>query len=231
MAKYYRRYGKKTSRAGKRRTKRRTTTKISKNLISDSTQVMLKYVTQFTLDPATGAVAKKTISANVANNPEDASGHQPMGWDQWGQFYDKYVVLGSKCSVIFHTTTSTNAGQNIVAIRTRPALGTVTITGITDLLEQRGATYKPITNITAQGHARLSKTFSAKKVIGKNLDDAYGKVNTTSLTETLADQTNLIHYEVMLVPATSTQDPVAVFCTATISYIVKFLEPKQVASS
>lgn len=42
------------------------------------------------------------MRANSVNDPDyTGGGHQPLGMDQWAQFYDYYCVLGSTCKVTF----------------------------------------------------------------------------------------------------------------------------------
>lgn len=229
-----RKYGGSSNQRGRKRTRRsKRVMRVSRGVVAPSTITKMKYVTQFQLNPTTGAVATKDIYANVANNPEAASGHQPMGWDQWGQFYDKYVVLGAKCSVMAHTTTSTSSGQNIIGIRLKDdPYDVTTVTTVSDILEQGGISYRPLTNLTSRGVATVSKNYSARRHHGKDLSQIQGKVDDTVLTAPLLGGSDSeVYFEVMLLPTDATQDPAAVFCTATISYIVKFMEPKTLASS
>jgi len=63
--------------------------------------ITLKYVCFYELPPDnSGSFSYYSFRANSIYDPEVATGgHQPMGADQWGQFYDHYTVIGSKISV------------------------------------------------------------------------------------------------------------------------------------
>ncbi len=105
---------------------------------------------------------------------QSGTGHQPMGHDQYANFYKRYTVVGSKITVRFvggtvsGSTVDPNAITN-VGITTIDDTGS-SIVNPTDFMENNRTTYsliqpqKPTTTIT--------KYFSAKEFFGvKNVVD------------------------------------------------------------
>lgn len=67
----------------------------------------LRYVDNFQLTCTTGAMATQFMAANGIYDPDiTGSGHQPLYRDTYAAIYDQYVVLGSKITVSFITTTA-----------------------------------------------------------------------------------------------------------------------------
>lgn len=60
----------------------------------------LRYVEQNTQTSTTGGLQTWVWSANGLYDPNISStGHQPMGFDQWANLFNHYVVLGSKITI------------------------------------------------------------------------------------------------------------------------------------
>ena len=67
--------------------------------ISDRTFVKLRYATIYE-STTTTAIGQHLFRGNSIFDPDQTgTGHQPLGYDQWTAFYDKYLVLGSQISV------------------------------------------------------------------------------------------------------------------------------------
>lgn len=86
----------------RRRLTRRGRAYIARAIMPDQKLVMFKYADFATITPDVSIqpVASQVWFANNCNDPyADIGGHQPYMWDQWGTFYNKFVVLGSKITV------------------------------------------------------------------------------------------------------------------------------------
>lgn len=82
------------------------------NLCPDGITVRLTYATSYTIG-GSNIQFDKIMSGNGLYDPDiSGTGHQPLGFDQWMAFYDRYRVLSSTCTV---TTINgqTTAGRNI----------------------------------------------------------------------------------------------------------------------
>lgn len=73
-----------------------------KTLFGNKRKVTFKYVEDFTLNPGIGTAAVHVFSANGMFDPNiTGTGHQPRGFDQCMQLFDRYCVIASKCRVLF----------------------------------------------------------------------------------------------------------------------------------
>lgn len=62
--------------------------------------VKMRYADQFLAAPSTPNYWSNTFRCNSINDPDYTNiGHQPLGHDQWLQFYNHYIVIGSKIRV------------------------------------------------------------------------------------------------------------------------------------
>lgn len=97
--------------------------------------VPLKYVSEkLSIVCTSGADNYYLFNANSIYDPDrTGTGHQPLGYDQWQNFYSHYRVLSSKISVVANSSTS--APFNIV-INSMPS--TTGATGIDPSREGRG---------------------------------------------------------------------------------------------
>mgnify|MGYP007068492609 CR=1 FL=1 len=75
--------------------------RMNRSPVSTSTYVKMKYAGSLVLNDAVGGIVQSHIfSGNNLNDPDVTGvGHQPLGHDQWANFYSKYNVLGSKIQV------------------------------------------------------------------------------------------------------------------------------------
>lgn len=81
------------------------------NLCPDGITVRLTYATSYQL--TFGTQFDKIMSGNGLYDPDvSGSGHQPLGFDEWMAFYDRYRVLASTCTVNT-INTNTTAGNNL----------------------------------------------------------------------------------------------------------------------
>lgn len=178
---YRRRYrNRKNPRRRRNYRKRRNQHALSKvvNLstgIPDSIMTKLKYTGTYTLSDATGGVgAAQIFRGNSIYDPDYTGvGGQPLGHDEWANFYTYYKVHGSSIKVTFLPTVSTVANSNLVC-SVCPTLGIMSTGSFTsvDLMEQ------PYANWTISGPANggvirtLKKYMSTKKIFGqKQIDD------------------------------------------------------------
>ena len=131
--------------------------------IADSQVVKLKYGELLTLTSSAGLAATHVFSANNCFDPNTTGvGHQPMGFDEWMQFYNHFTVLGSKIKVTYMPANSGAGGAALCSIKLQDdATAVVTIND--SILEQTGVVWKALGGDTAQGSQTLKKYFSAKK--------------------------------------------------------------------
>lgn len=70
--------------------------------MSDEVYVKLIYTTNVSITSTLGSPAFYTFAGNSLFDPDITGvGHQPLGFDQWSTFYNKYTVYGSKIKAAF----------------------------------------------------------------------------------------------------------------------------------
>jgi len=92
----------------------------SVSCVPDAIMVKLKYVSQIKIDTTSAFFYDQIYRGNTLFDPDLTNvGHQPMGYDQWAAFYNRYRVLacaaklniineaaGPPCHVVFGPSTS-----------------------------------------------------------------------------------------------------------------------------
>lgn len=179
-----------------------------------------------------GAVGFRQFSfrANSIFDPDvdPAVSAKPLGYDQWNQFYERYVVLGSRITL---SLGSSSAGQNsiICGVFLSDAPST-TATTSTALIEQ-GLTNYQIMSPTTNGlwiNKSVTMNYSAKKYHGVvDVDDAAELEADWGANP--ADQTYFIVFA-------STYDSTQIggpniTGVLTIDYIVRAKDPKELLQS
>lgn len=144
-------------------------------LIADRTKVVLNYNDDLVINVNGTTGANYLFRTNSIYDPDQSGiGHQPMGHDQYENFYNRYIVLGSKITCTFKTTEqadATNPDSSFINCGiTTIANASETIIDNSDFMENNKATY---VQLQAQRPAgTVTKNFSAKRFFGvKNVLD------------------------------------------------------------
>lgn len=144
-------------------------------LIADRTKVLMKYADDksVTVDGFLGQNA--LFRCNSIFDPDQSGvGHQPMGHDQYANFYQRYVVIGSKITITFKVQED-NTATNALSDQTNVGLTTIrntsdTITSNTEFMENNRASYGTI--CPQRPTVKITKKFSPKRFFGvKNVLD------------------------------------------------------------
>lgn len=156
---------------GKARRARRLKYNIQGTLIPDRTCVRLKYARDIKMTlSGIGAVNSLLYRCNSIFDPQEAVAVDPfpLGYKQYEEFYEKYMVIGSKISVTWKSLnqndeTNPQSGNASVAITTI-ANTSDTITDSNEIMCNNRTTYK---NLCLQRpYARISKKFNPKRFFG-----------------------------------------------------------------
>ena len=96
---------------------------IPRTITPDSKMCRLRYCFTAEMNPSSGATANLIVRANDLLVPHSGTGsHQPMGFDQLMQLYERFCVVGSKINVAFvnqASSASNRNGYSIVGIALR----------------------------------------------------------------------------------------------------------------
>lgn len=124
--------------------------------------VMMRYVTRFAGDLSTGNQIQVVYRANSINDPEFAlGGHQPMGYDQWEQFYSSYTVTGAKCTIEVIGDVSIGKATNISLNLTTASTDT---RSALEKIESGDTVYKVLAGFSNIGRpVKLTKYYDPKK--------------------------------------------------------------------
>lgn len=196
-------------------------------VVSSSQIVKLRYVERLTLDSSIATLAYDTFSATSCYDPYVAAGgHQPLGFDEWMNFYEHYMVLGSKITAIGSQTTAASADAYLVA-ELKPSSAAST-TNITTILEQKGANYRLITGRDGRfGSATVTAYYSPKKFFNlRNPRDEQDLRGTAS-----SNPVENAYFQISVTPSLSSTDPSPVEVLCTIEYTVLLTERKPLAQS
>lgn len=190
--------------------------------------VKLRYVDQIEIDPAISVVATHLFRANSIFDPDYTGiGHQPLGHDQWINFYDHYNVIGSKITVNFMTTgTDPTLDALVCGVLLKDSSGS--ITSPTTIMEQSNSGYKVVTNANANQGVTVRKGYSAKKFF--DLKDVKDNRNLVGASFG-ANPTEDAYFHVYAAPISVGINPGKVRCTVTIEYICQFTERKTLLAS
>jgi len=127
--------------------------------------VRMRYV-QFkslNLTTITGGFDGFYMSANGIHDPDtQVGGHQPMGHDQWEQFYNAYTVIGSKIKCTYSSFDNVVSQPIIVGISLEDDV-TSGATNVSTIQEYGGAKYKMFQGYTSMSTRTVTANFSAKK--------------------------------------------------------------------
>lgn len=186
--------------------------------------VKMRYADQIALNAGIGAAAFYTFRAGSIFDPDyTGTGHQPMGHDQWAQFYNHYVVLGAKITVTF---SNEDAGDPMIAGVLLNDDTSLTSATVTSIIENGKGAYCHLDTGGGPGIRRISQKYSAKKFFKCDVKDR------TDLKATFGTNPTEDAYFVVWTAAMNTgSDPSVVYATVKIDYIVLMSEPKDFGPS
>jgi hypothetical protein len=149
-------------------------------LFTKSKIVTMRYVSTWSLSSsgATGAVSTVIYSMNGLYDPYYAAGgHQPLGFDQYMNFYNHYTVLSAKAVVTAINTTGTPSGMLYLSRNAGAAL----ISNRETLSEQPETKTKGIYRNNAMPHSVITDTVSLSAQLGQNVKEEDNNAGTDSL--------------------------------------------------
>jgi len=189
-----------------------------------TTVVRHRYVTAFSINPVLANAGYHWFRANSMFGPDfTASGHQPLGFDQWSTFYNHYIVLGSKIKATFSlAATGTEVGSIMVAgiLLSDAASGP---SDVTTLVEQGNANKKySYFNLTDRPKT-VSKGYSAKKFFNiANVSDNVTRIGAP----VTAHPPESAYYGVFVGNANTSIDCPNILVMVQIDFITLYSEPK-----
>lgn len=163
------RAGRSTAKPTKKRA-RRATLVVQPNVLADRTKVRLRYSTYTDLLSLVGAATSDAFYGNGLYDPYVAAGgEQPMGFDQWNNFYNKHVVIGSGIRVQCMNMGLTAPTQTAIVSLTPCITGSLpTVDNRLETL--RETQYSKWTAVNIATPKNLYHYMSTAKMFGKSAD-------------------------------------------------------------
>lgn len=178
----------------------------------------LRYTEPFSINPLVGSAAWHVFSANGLYDPNiTGGGHQPMGFDQLMTFYNHYEVIGAKIKMSIVPSpevTGFNFGIKL------DDSSTLAASGFEVICEHAMTSFKTHPGAGFSNGFDVYSTYSAKKFFGDKAGDreTWGDAS--------ANPTDQAYFICFISPMTAMQDIASIPCMATIEYVVKFREAK-----
>lgn len=192
-----------------------------------SVVVKLKYVDLKSYDAGQASSVFNTYRANSVFDPDlTGAGHQPHGFDQWSQFYGKWVVTHVKVTLRQLAVVTSNVIPSAIALVAHNETADMPLEhGYTALAEQpnRSKILVVGTNSTDNGGKSVSYSMNLAKWLGRKLgDEDYGSAdgNPSANVNISAIATSI-----------ASNDPGSISVSAEIEYTVKFFDMKTLGSS
>lgn len=193
--------------------------------------VSMRYVDQINLDPGVGSLSYYQYRANSIYDPDNGvGGHQPLGRDQWYNFYNQYTVIGAKIKAQYlYSGVNANKGQ---AIGIYLSDDTTVPTTATEIMEQGRGSYKAMAAVV-YGPARdtaatITQTYSPKKFFNiTNVSDNQSVIGADMDANPTRDAIFTIWNAALDTAANLDVTEVLV----TIDYLVMLSEPKSLVQS
>ncbi len=228
---YKRKYKKRRSYGRKKkytRKKKRSSTTVQRGVFSKTQVVRLRYCDNFQLNAATDSTVSHVWRANSIFDPDfEIGGHQPMGHDQWLNFYSHYTVIGSRIKVNSQQSSTTTTGAGLVGVLLKDNSTTIT-SGSTNIMEQALAKWRLYGPMTSGRPVSVTHGFSSKKFFGlKDIADNTDRVGA----EFGADPEEVAYFHVFQSSVAAGLDPALIYVNITIDYICLLTEPKALGSS
>lgn len=181
----------------------------------------LKYFDQITIDAGVGLASNYFYRANSLFDPDFTGvGHQPTGFDEYSNIYDRYKVLKSKMTIYVSSLTSNATFCQVVGVRTAS-----TSTGFTSL---RALTTQPNSNFrvtTGSPNVSLLKCYwNINSIANMSDDDGY-------TADVGSNPTSTEFFNIYVHGIDTTIDPAAVKIQVMIEYTCRFYDPKSLTIS
>lgn len=184
----------------------------------------MRYVTPVEIASTGGVINYHSYRCNSVYDPDATTvitDHQPMGFDQWTQLYNHYIVKGSKINV--QLTKSTGDDRMAVGIYISDD-ASVPYTDFTGFAEAQKGTYK--LNAYQRNSLSINTSFSTKGYF--NVADL--RDNFKRLGALVSDNPSEQAYYMLWLQGMDTGN-VNIQAIVTIDYIVEFSEPKDLTQS
>ncbi|AXH74682.1 MAG: putative capsid protein [Cressdnaviricota sp.] len=233
MPRYSRKKNTRRNYRRRRRYNRRAITKrkgVGITGIPDKMQLKLKYNDLITINTTGQGFAATFWRGNSPYDP-DLGNHganiQPVSFDEWSNFYNRYRVNASR--IFISAINGSDTANNALNMSVIPLLGsTLSPLGYQELMANKYAKSKIITSNAAQQVGYISNYMSTKKLVGDSITSDALAYSSAITTNPLDQWTWLLQFNNMNNPDTGT---VSTSFKISITYYIEFFDRRTLSMS
>lgn len=192
----------------------------------------MRYVTQFAEYLAVSGRFSYQWAANAIYDPNVTStGHQPLGHDEWGQFYSENMVVASKINIrfVYDDATVSDTLSIAVGVRDASTLPAATNDAMGTFCEQPKTNWGAMQMIPNGSHSTLTLNNSYDMYDFFKLKR--GEVPTSQAANFGANPSNLVYYTVNGQAIGLDATAKGFKMITTIDYVVRMWAPKILSRS
>lgn len=216
----------KNGKSRKSKTFKNQITAISRSPIATTAYVKLRYCDTIQINAAAGGLTGQYLyRVNSLYDPDyTGTGHAPLGYDQWMEFYSRYCVVGSRMHVKCMNVSTTIPVQYGILLRQGGVLSGV---DPNILREQGDSSWTYAGNMNNRSSRAVTKNCSIKKF--------FGYPNPTNETDLRAStNTNPVvtgYFQIWTAAADGVSDPPNMSFQVTIEYLAVLSKPVKLDQS
>lgn len=185
----------------------------------------MRYTDRVVVTSTSGTIGTHIFRANSVFDPDlTVAGHQPMGFDQWIQLYNHYVVVGAKITV----QAVTDSGQvNPSAYGINLQADTpLAYTDFTGFIEAKQGTTKYLVGGSSVMPKPIYSSYSARKFFNiTNIKDNLDRLGSPVGANPNEGAYFVLYYQLLTAISDSQ------WFTISIDYIVDWSEPRMLSQS
>lgn len=192
------------------------------SLCPPAIRVVLKYNFRCAVISAVGALSLQVFSANGMFDPDITGvGGQPLGYDQWSAFYQRYRVLASSCEATWSTPDAGSNDAQTLRICLVPSSIASTFTNFEAAASQPYAKSRYVNGVIPNGAAILRSTMESAVMNGMTKQGILTNDETSALTSANPSDQWYWHCYMSTVDSTASASG---FVFGTVYYLVDFFD-------
>jgi len=190
--------------------------------------VKFRFVQFTSLNPGTTNIVSQPFRCNDIFTPDATGGtNQSMGFDQWAQFYSRWMVIGSKIRVKCASHVS-GTGPTVWGIL-KQETATPTATLASHIIEQGTSPWRIQQNVTNGNTTTLTNTWSLRKWY--QLKDPRDNMDNTYAGAFAGTSPSRIPYYILWASSVQGNDVDTLQYIVQIDYIAIVFDPIEMAAS
>lgn len=185
-------------------------------------RVLLKYNYRVAWSSSTGALSLQVFTGNGLFDPDITNaGAQPLGYDQWSAFYNRYRVLASSMQADYVTPDASTNDAQTLRVALVPSASATTYTNFEAAASQPYAVSKYVNGTIPNNASRLTALMESAVINGRTKQGILDDDNMSAATS--ANPADLWYWHLYCSPVDSTATTSGSII-GTVSYLVDFFD-------